>query len=129
VAGAVNRRPVSRSSYRRLDPTAGKYFISSRSCCRCRALDDVRTAGGLDWRELPDAPALRRRPGWGTIGIGVRGRTGAANSGRGCSTRPGRRTRSRSTIVLAAVITVLCCLALPDRSRVNIDDAAVYSRG
>jgi len=31
-------------------------------------------------------------------------------------------------IVLAAVITVACCLALPDRSRVNIDDAATYSR-
>jgi metabolite-proton symporter len=31
-------------------------------------------------------------------------------------------------IVLAAVITVGCVLALPDRSRVNIDDAAVYSR-
>ena len=31
-------------------------------------------------------------------------------------------------IVLAAVITVFCCLALPDRSRVNIDDATVYSR-
>jgi MFS family permease len=26
-------------------------------------------------------------------------------------------------IVVAAVITVVCCLALPDRSRVNIDDA------
>jgi metabolite-proton symporter len=31
-------------------------------------------------------------------------------------------------IVLAAVITVACVLALPDRSRANIDDAAVYSR-
>jgi MFS family permease len=31
-------------------------------------------------------------------------------------------------IVLAAVITVGCVLALPDRSRANIDDAAVYSR-
>jgi metabolite-proton symporter len=31
-------------------------------------------------------------------------------------------------IVVAAVITVACCVALPDRSRVNIDDAAVYSR-
>ena len=31
-------------------------------------------------------------------------------------------------IVVAAVITVVCCLALPDRSRVNIDDATVYSR-
>jgi MFS family permease len=31
-------------------------------------------------------------------------------------------------IVVAAVITVVCCLALPDRSRVNIDDAAVYTR-
>jgi metabolite-proton symporter len=31
-------------------------------------------------------------------------------------------------IVVAAVITVVCCRALPDRSRVNIDDAAVYSR-
>ena len=31
-------------------------------------------------------------------------------------------------IVVAAVITVVCCLALADRSRVNIDDAAVYSR-
>jgi metabolite-proton symporter len=31
-------------------------------------------------------------------------------------------------IVVAAVITVVCCLALPDRSRANIDDAAVYSR-
>jgi metabolite-proton symporter len=31
-------------------------------------------------------------------------------------------------IVVAAVITVACCLALPDRSRVNIDDATVYSR-
>jgi metabolite-proton symporter len=30
-------------------------------------------------------------------------------------------------IVVAAVITVVCCRALPDRSRVNIDDAAVYS--
>jgi metabolite-proton symporter len=31
-------------------------------------------------------------------------------------------------IVVAAVITVVCCVALPDRSRVNIDDATVYSR-
>jgi hypothetical protein len=31
-------------------------------------------------------------------------------------------------IVVAAVITVVCCLALPDRSRVDIDDSAVYSR-
>jgi metabolite-proton symporter len=31
-------------------------------------------------------------------------------------------------IVVAAVITVACCIALPDRSRVNIEDAAVYSR-
>jgi metabolite-proton symporter len=31
-------------------------------------------------------------------------------------------------IVVAAVITVVCCLALPDRSRVDIDDPAVYSR-
>ena len=31
-------------------------------------------------------------------------------------------------IVVAAVITVVCCLALADRSRVNIDDATVYSR-
>jgi metabolite-proton symporter len=31
-------------------------------------------------------------------------------------------------IVLAAVITVACVLALPDRSRANIDDAAIYSR-
>jgi hypothetical protein len=29
---------------------------------------------------------------------------------------------------VAAVITVVCCLALPDRSRVNIDDSANYSR-
>jgi metabolite-proton symporter len=31
-------------------------------------------------------------------------------------------------IVVAAVITVVCCLALPDRSRANIDDATIYSR-
>jgi hypothetical protein len=31
-------------------------------------------------------------------------------------------------IVLAAVITVACVVALPDRSRANIDDVAVYSR-
>jgi len=31
-------------------------------------------------------------------------------------------------IVLAAVITVACVVALPDRSRANIDDAAVYRR-
>ncbi len=31
-------------------------------------------------------------------------------------------------IVIAAVITVICCLALADRSRANIDDDAVYSR-
>jgi len=31
-------------------------------------------------------------------------------------------------IVFAAVVTVACILALPDRSRVDIDDAAVYSR-
>ncbi len=31
-------------------------------------------------------------------------------------------------IVVAAVITVICCLALADRSRVNIDDDAVYTR-
>jgi hypothetical protein len=30
--------------------------------------------------------------------------------------------------VLAAVITVICCLALPDRSRADIDDSAIYSR-
>jgi metabolite-proton symporter len=31
-------------------------------------------------------------------------------------------------IVIAAVITVICCLALADRSRVDIEDDAVYSR-
>ena len=31
-------------------------------------------------------------------------------------------------IVIAAAITVACVVALPDRSRANIDDAAVYSR-
>ena len=31
-------------------------------------------------------------------------------------------------IVLAAVVTVACVVALPDRSRSNIDDAAIYSR-
>jgi MFS family permease len=31
-------------------------------------------------------------------------------------------------IVLAAFITVACVVALPDRSRANIDDAAIYSR-
>jgi metabolite-proton symporter len=31
-------------------------------------------------------------------------------------------------IVIAAVITVICCLALADRSRVNIEDDAIYSR-
>ena len=31
-------------------------------------------------------------------------------------------------IVFAAVVTVACVLALPDRSRVDIDDAAVYRR-
>jgi hypothetical protein len=31
-------------------------------------------------------------------------------------------------IVVAAVITVVCCLALPDRSRIDIDDSAVYTR-
>jgi MFS family permease len=31
-------------------------------------------------------------------------------------------------IVLAAFVTVACVVALPDRSRANIDDAAVYSR-
>jgi metabolite-proton symporter len=31
-------------------------------------------------------------------------------------------------IVLAAMVTVACVVALPDRSRVNIDDPAVYSR-
>jgi len=31
-------------------------------------------------------------------------------------------------IVVAAMITVACLLALPDRSRVNIEDTAVYSR-
>jgi metabolite-proton symporter len=31
-------------------------------------------------------------------------------------------------IIVAAVVTVLCCLALADRSRANIDDDAVYSR-
>jgi metabolite-proton symporter len=31
-------------------------------------------------------------------------------------------------IVVAAVVTVVCVRALPDRSRVNIDDASVYAR-
>jgi metabolite-proton symporter len=31
-------------------------------------------------------------------------------------------------IIVAAVITVFCCLALADRSRANIDDEAIYSR-
>ena len=31
-------------------------------------------------------------------------------------------------IVIAAVITVACVVALPDRSRSNIDDASLYSR-
>ncbi len=31
-------------------------------------------------------------------------------------------------IILAAVITVACVLAIPDRSRANIEDASVYSR-
>jgi metabolite-proton symporter len=32
-------------------------------------------------------------------------------------------------IVVTAVVTVLCCVALPDRSRADIDDSAIYSRG
>jgi metabolite-proton symporter len=31
-------------------------------------------------------------------------------------------------IVVAAVVTVVCCIVLPDRSRVDIDDDAVYNR-
>jgi len=31
-------------------------------------------------------------------------------------------------IIVAAIITVACCLALPDRSRANIEDPTVYSR-
>ena len=31
-------------------------------------------------------------------------------------------------IVFAAVVTIACVLALPDRSHVDIDDATVYSR-
>jgi len=31
-------------------------------------------------------------------------------------------------IVVAALVTVLCCLALPDRSRADIDDSTIYSR-
>ncbi len=31
-------------------------------------------------------------------------------------------------IVIAAVITVVCCLALADRSKVDIEDTAIYSR-
>jgi metabolite-proton symporter len=31
-------------------------------------------------------------------------------------------------IVIAAVITVICCLALADRSKVDIEDSAIYSR-
>ncbi|MGO4443406.1 MFS transporter [Mycobacterium sp. 2YAF39] len=31
-------------------------------------------------------------------------------------------------IIIAAVVTVVCVVALPDRSRANIDDAAIYSR-
>ena len=46
----------------------------------------------------------------------------------GCCTRPGRRLSISVYIVVAAVITVVCCLALADRSRVNIEDGAVYSR-
>jgi uncharacterized membrane protein len=36
--------------------------------------------------------------------------------------------RHSAYIVFAAVVTVACVLALPDRSRVDIDDAAVYRR-
>jgi metabolite-proton symporter len=32
-------------------------------------------------------------------------------------------------IVLAAIVTVICVIALPDRSRADIADAAVYTRG
>ena len=32
-------------------------------------------------------------------------------------------------IVLAVFITVACVIALPDRSRADIDDAALYTRG
>jgi metabolite-proton symporter len=31
-------------------------------------------------------------------------------------------------IVVAAVVTVVCCIVLPDRSRVDIDDSTIYSR-
>ena len=31
-------------------------------------------------------------------------------------------------MVIAAIITVACCVALPDRSRANIEDEAVYQR-
>jgi metabolite-proton symporter len=31
-------------------------------------------------------------------------------------------------IIVAAVITVVCCVVLPDRSRVDIDDPTIYSR-
>jgi MFS family permease len=32
------------------------------------------------------------------------------------------------TTFVLIYVAVVCCLALPDRSRVNIDDSAVYSR-
>jgi hypothetical protein len=31
-------------------------------------------------------------------------------------------------IVVAAVVTVVCCVMLPDRSRADIDDSTIYSR-
>ena len=62
-----------------------------------RALDDVRTAGRANRRELPDTPSLWRRRPRLPIGIGVRGRTGTARGDVAASRDRHVRTRSRCT--------------------------------
>ena len=101
-------------------------YVDAESGAR-RLAHAVRAAGRADRRKLPDTPALRRRWSRLPVGVGLRRRPGAS-PGDVAAARDRDPYSVSAYIVVAAVITVACVLALPDRSRSNIDDAAVYSR-
>jgi hypothetical protein len=87
----------------------------------------VRAPGRADRRKLPDPPALRRRRyGYQLASVFAGGP--APLLATWLLHETGTPYPISAYIVFAAVITVACVVVLPDRSRANIDDAAVYSR-
>jgi len=87
----------------------------------------VRAAAALIGESFPTHPAAT-----GGAGLATSWRRSRRSPAPLLATWPAARDRHTilisAYIVLAAVITVACVVALPDVPAQNIDDAAVYSR-